>query len=188
MLCTHAAEASQLRAVWMRGSHHSPDSTLGGGLLDIYLFESALRDENLPQIPKHLLLYLIFRANVTDTCFGSQNKIAKQLVYHRQRINEATTWLREAGYIDTRSRGRILTYDLSATRTRYASTCPPSGQHLSAQRTSTCPPSGHRTRSELAKERKRSGAIYSADDKLAYRKLFSEHPELRTPEMEEALK
>jgi hypothetical protein len=150
MLSTHTAEVLQLRAERMRGSHDSPDSTLRGGCLDYSLFESALRDENLPQIPKHLLLYLIFRANETDTCFGSQNRIAKQLAYHRQRINEATTWLREAGYIDTRSKGRILTYDLSATRTRYSPTCPPGGHHLSAPRTSTCPPSGHRTRIEQA--------------------------------------
>jgi len=132
------------------GACTPPTPPLAGGFLDLFLFESALRDENLPQVPKHLLLYLIFRSNETDTCYGSQEKIAKQLVYHRQRINEATTWLRRAKYIKTRTKGRILTYDLSATRTRYSSTCPPSGQQMSAPRTSTCPPSGHRTRSELA--------------------------------------
>lgn len=119
------------------------------GAVDFTLYEFALRDVAFEKLPrqKSVLLYLIFRADASDECFVAQGTIAAHLSMHRQRVAEAVSWLLRANFISTRPRGRVLFYDLSAYRTRQKVTCPPTGRHLSAQRTSTCPPSGHRTSS-----------------------------------------
>ncbi len=122
-------------------------------LMDISLYESVLRDDALPRIPKHVLLYLVFRSNDSDQCYPSQSLIGKQLRYGRQRIAEAITFLKCGKYVETCAKGRVLMYDLSGMRTRYEKNLSGFKSDLSGRRTPTCPNSGHRTRSELANER-----------------------------------
>lgn len=119
--------------------------------MDIPLYEFALRDDSLPRIQKDVLRYIIFRCGADGTCYFSQSTICRQLKYCRQQISEAVSWLREHSYIETRTKGRILTYDLSPYMTRR--------RNLSPNVTSpvvpadiTCRPGRHRTSIELANE------------------------------------
>lgn len=108
--------------------------------MDIALYEYALRDESLPRIPKHVLLYFIFRCGENKECYVSQAKLAKQLCYTRARVSNAINFLREAGIIESRTRGKILTYDLCP-----YSTCAKKAQDVCPQSTRTSAPRAHRT-------------------------------------------
>jgi hypothetical protein len=120
-------------------------------IMDIAIYESVLRDDSLPRIPKHVLLYLVFRAGDDDTCYPSQGLIAKQIRYGRQRVAEAISYLKDQKYIVTKPKGRCLVYDLSSIRTRQGYNLSGFKPDLSGGRTRTCPPGGHRTSIELAK-------------------------------------
>jgi hypothetical protein len=144
--------------------------------LNLTLYEKALRDDVLPRIPKHVLLYLIFRCDETNTCYASQAKIAKQLRYSRPHVSQAISFLRKTGVISTQTRGKILTYDLSP----YV-TCHPGEQEMLPRRTGTCNPREHRTSIELANLTSvgtRKGKVhYSADDRAAYAEMGIELPD-----------
>lgn len=158
----------QIRLVPGRGGLHRPDpSPLAGGALDIHLYEIALRDESLPRVPKHVLLYLIFRCGESKECWPSQKTIARQLCYSRQSVSDAITTLRTTHFIETKTKGRILVYDLSSW-----ATCQTIRQVMSPRPTSTCQPSRHRTSIELANITSvgsRGGKVhYSAQDIADY--------------------
>ena len=117
-------------------------------LMDLALYESVLRDDTLPRIPKQVLLYLTFRCRNDYSCYPTQTTIAKQLKYTRVHISKAICWLRDSGKILTKPNGRKLVYDLSP----YV-TCHQRLQQMPPQVTGTGNQRLHRTRSELANER-----------------------------------
>jgi len=110
--------------------------------MDYALYERALNDEGIPPIEKGLLLYIIFRSHAdSGLCYFSQKKAAKQLGFGRQRVSEATVWLRNHGYLRTNSeKGSILTFDLSPWATTPV-----------AFDDNPCRPGRHRTSIEQAK-------------------------------------
>lgn len=115
------------------------------GEVIVALYEQILRQDRIPRIPKHVLLYLVFRANESNVAWPSQSLIAKQLGYSRQHIIKAVDWLRHHGWIATIPKGKILLYDLSPILT-----------HLSPEVTGTCNRRLHRTSIELATKNKSS--------------------------------
>jgi hypothetical protein len=106
-----------------------------GYSVNLSLYESVLRDDQLPRIPKHVLLYLVFRSDETHKCFPKQATIARQLKYSRQNVSAAITLLRAGGYIETKFTGRILIVHLSSRMT--AGVLP---------QDSRCLENGHRTK------------------------------------------
>jgi biotin operon repressor len=120
------------------------------GHLNIFLYEAALKDDKIPSTEKSVLRLIIFRCNGDDyTCYFAQEKAAKQLGITRTRLSRAVSWLRKNGYIETRPKGRILTFDLCSWGTRCYDLSLKSTV-LCSTSTAKCAPRAHRTSLELA--------------------------------------